>query len=94
LASYDYESVMEADVVEMSQLIENLDGSGEPYVYQCCANRRVGAQRIAQTSSSPLDDKRDSATRKRAALCGAEEDSRSAAKGENAIILVGLKHEL
>ena len=79
LVGLDYESMMEADVVEMSQLFESVHGSGEPYVYQCCANRRVGSQQIAQTSSSPLDD---SVTRRRAnarRLRGAEEDSCSAA---------------
>lgn len=79
MASYDYESMMEADVVAMSQLFESVGGSGEPYVYQCCANRRVGSQRIAQTSSSPLDDKRDSATRQTRGLCVAPR--RTGAKG-------------
>lgn len=65
---------MEADVVEMPQEFESVDDSIEPCVYQSYEIRRVDLQRIARSSSSPLDDEtcpQRARTRRLASRCAA-----------------------
>lgn len=65
---------MEADVVEMPQEFESVGDSIEPCVYKSCEPRRVDSQRIARSSSSPLDDEtcpQRARTRRLASRCAA-----------------------
>ena len=61
-------------LVEMPQDFESVAGSGEPDVYRSCKIHRVDSQRIAQSSSSPLDDEtcpQRARTRRLASRCAA-----------------------
>jgi hypothetical protein len=63
-------------LVEMPQDFESVAGRvpGEPDVYRSCKIHRVDSQRIAQSSSSPLDDETcplRARTRRLASRCAA-----------------------